>query len=229
MAAKLLFEAGSNTDSTDAGSDADSTDAGSNTEAACVDGSTPLHHACTRGYTEVVSLLLKWHARLDAEMLRRYTPLHSACANCHVEVVKKLLSAGARVSALTELGQTALHLVCLYGAGHASQHSVVRTLIKACIPVASTDNKGNSALHVACAKGSSSVVGGQNAAGSLPLTLAAESGSLSTVKAGATPTAVNKAGQTAVDLAMAHTGNMHKMLELLKDYAIIATLAPPTA
>ena len=49
-------------------------------------GWTPLHEACNHGHLEVVSLLLKHRAEVNARGMDGDTPLHDAAVNGHLEV-----------------------------------------------------------------------------------------------------------------------------------------------
>jgi ankyrin repeat protein len=81
-------------------------------------GRTPLHHACSGGHAEVVTVLLAAGAQIDAQdqvwtvemrfvltclLQSGRTPLHHACSEGHVEVVTVLLSAGAPIEAQTKV------------------------------------------------------------------------------------------------------------------------------
>ena len=54
---------------------------------------TPLHHACTRGWTEIIDLLLDYSADVNINTSdNQGTPLHMACDSGRLDVVKKLTS-----------------------------------------------------------------------------------------------------------------------------------------
>jgi ankyrin repeat protein len=71
---------------------------------------TPLHYAAAYGKTEMVELLIAYHANLNAQSQEEnhegYTALHYATAHNHVEVVKALIKAGADITILTNTGKS---------------------------------------------------------------------------------------------------------------------------
>jgi Ankyrin repeats (3 copies) len=65
------------------------------------DGHTPLQTAARHGHDEVVALLIRRGANLNAADGSGYTPLHLAAEGGHLDVVKRLVKAGAKVDAKT--------------------------------------------------------------------------------------------------------------------------------
>jgi hypothetical protein len=65
------------------------------------DGYTPLQTAARHGRGEVVALLIKKGADVNAADGYGYTPLHLAAEGGHLDVVKRLVTAGAKVGAKT--------------------------------------------------------------------------------------------------------------------------------
>ena len=61
-------------------------------------GSTPLHHAVDGGHTELVELLIKSGADVNARDLQRETPLHIAAQNGNREIAELLIKSGADVN-----------------------------------------------------------------------------------------------------------------------------------
>ncbi len=51
----------------------------------------PLHNACSYGHYEVVELLLKYNANVNAVDLWKFTPIHEAAAKGKYEICKLLL------------------------------------------------------------------------------------------------------------------------------------------
>jgi ankyrin repeat protein len=67
---------------------------------------TPVHTAALKGHAEVVTILLKAGAEVNAKVLENCTPLYYAAENGHAEVVKILLMAGADPRAADRAGKT---------------------------------------------------------------------------------------------------------------------------
>ena len=65
------------------------------------DGYTPLQTAARHGRDNVVALLIKKGADVNAADDYGYTPLHLAAEGGHIGVVKRLVRAGAKVDART--------------------------------------------------------------------------------------------------------------------------------
>ncbi len=57
---------------------------------------TPLHYAAASSNNEIIPLLLRGGADLNARTLRGITPLYMAARDGNAETVKLLLNAGAR-------------------------------------------------------------------------------------------------------------------------------------
>ncbi|CAF4621589.1 unnamed protein product [Rotaria sp. Silwood1] len=56
------------------------------------DGSTPLHVACERGFTDIVQLLINSQANINAKMNDGTTAIMLACQNGHLSVVQMLIA-----------------------------------------------------------------------------------------------------------------------------------------
>lgn len=65
---------------------------------------TPLHHAAHAGHVEIVELLLKVGAPIDAQALNRGTPLMRAIESSRSSCVDFLIKAGADVTAENSKG-----------------------------------------------------------------------------------------------------------------------------
>lgn len=72
------------------------------------DGNTTLHVAAKQGFLEIVQLLWKYGADLDARNRLNQTPLHLATANDHSDVVELLIEYGADINAADSNGKLAL-------------------------------------------------------------------------------------------------------------------------
>lgn len=71
---------------------------------------TCLHIACSRGYIEIVRLLLEYGANPNIRDCVSNLPIHLAIISSHVPVVTLLLEAGADIHSLDTNGKTVLHL-----------------------------------------------------------------------------------------------------------------------
>jgi ankyrin repeat protein len=76
------------------------------------DGSTPLHCATWKGHEDVVALLLKAGANVNAQNTNEHwgtTPLHAAAHANHAAIASLLIEQGADPSAKDLRGQTPIH------------------------------------------------------------------------------------------------------------------------
>lgn len=73
---------------------------------------TCLHHACFEGHADIVQLLLKHQAVVDAATVSGVTPLMRAILSCSPKCVALLLDAGANVDVTNKLGDylSSVHL-----------------------------------------------------------------------------------------------------------------------
>lgn len=69
---------------------------------------TPLMEAASAGHVEIIELLIRHGADVNAQSSTGNTPLMYACAGGHVEAVKVLLAHGANVEDHNENGHTPL-------------------------------------------------------------------------------------------------------------------------
>lgn len=88
---------------------------------------TPLQVAATKGYQDVVKLLLAAGADVNAKDGSR--PLHLAACKGHVEVAKLLLAAGANINAVTESGRAGGGWTPLSGAVGNNRKEMVKFLL----------------------------------------------------------------------------------------------------
>ncbi len=81
---------------------------GAGVNAAARDGSTALHYASARGYTNTARILIRGGADLDAKRRDGRTPLILAVAGKHADTARLLVDEGADVNARDDLLITAL-------------------------------------------------------------------------------------------------------------------------
>ncbi|XP_059146239.1 integrin-linked protein kinase homolog pat-4-like isoform X2 [Physella acuta] len=74
-----------------------------------------LHWAAREGRDNIVDMLIKRGARINATNMGDDTPIHLAAAHGHREVVLMLLHNKANVNAINEHGNTPLHYACFWG------------------------------------------------------------------------------------------------------------------
>eukprot|EP00435_Cladocopium_sp_Y103_P076078 s2_g75.t1 len=118
------------------------------------DGWTPLHLAAAGGRVEVVALLLKSGASVEATTDSGGTALHRAALLGHAAVVEQLISAGAKVDPANRDGYTALHRAAGEG-----QDAVVGQLISAGAKVDAADKDGETPYDLAKKWGHHEVMG----------------------------------------------------------------------
>ena len=108
------------------------------------EGQTPLHFAVKQHHTNIVALLLKFGADVNAQDDYHITPLHGAlegggCIHGHAsritETVQLLVNHGSSVQMRNKDGQTTLHLASLHG-----YPSIVALLLKLGADVDTRDN-----------------------------------------------------------------------------------------
>jgi ankyrin repeat protein len=76
-----------------------------------IDGSTPLHSACSAGQIDTASFLLSRGAVVDGHRRDGYSALHIAAERCDLALMKVLLAAGANVATKTADDCNILHLI----------------------------------------------------------------------------------------------------------------------
>jgi len=155
--------------------------AGAKVNARDAAGRTALHVACDQGEPAVpsapsyvgimrppsapdlVRLLLKHGAKVNAADAEGLTPLHMAARRGHPDLAKVLLDAGANADAKDKNGFTPLLVVagrgyCLTGQGIIAFTDVVRVLVEAGADVNCRDRYGSTPLHRACVQDPPEVV-----------------------------------------------------------------------
>ena len=96
-------------------------------------GWTPLHYAASSGHVEVIKLLLKHSAYIDAESPNKTTPLMMAAMYGNPQSVELLLEEGADASLKNDKGMTALDFADVAN-NQASAKLLVRHMIAQPIP-----------------------------------------------------------------------------------------------
>ena len=139
---------------------------------------TPLDYAVSRKNNALVELLLAKGARTGKE-LRAETDIHYAAANGYADAVKRFIENGGDVNAGDKGGYTALQYAAYNG-----YIEVVRVLVENKADVnASANKRKKSALHYAAQKGRKQIA-------------------LLLLDKGADINALDKAGRTALDIAL---------------------------
>ena len=112
---------------------------------------TPLHIACTKGYTDIVEYLIN-QCGCDKEAIdnKQVTPLFAACLKGQICTVKLLVSKfRCKVDARDDRGKTPLHMACSHGF-----QKIVEYLINDCgCSPEIKDNFQSTPLHSACLGG----------------------------------------------------------------------------
>jgi ankyrin repeat protein len=150
-------------------------------------GRTGMHMAAANGSVDIVKLLLRKNASVEART--RYvgeTPLILAAKYNHVAVVQLLIDHDAKIEAPDAFGYTAFHHAVLEGATE-----VVDTLISNGANIDTRGHYGRTPLHCAASKGDDELVE-------------------RLLKEGANPNEIDDSGQTA--LMLAQTGKVANIL-----------------
>jgi len=120
-------------------------------------GQTGLYVAASRGYPEIVRILVSRGANLNAECgaflkgisAYKRTPLHVASFNGELEVARVLLESGATVSPPDSLGRSPLHLASIHSSG-----DLIRLLLDHGAHPSALDDRDVTPLHCASIAGS---------------------------------------------------------------------------
>ncbi|KAH0579586.1 hypothetical protein H2248_002437 [Termitomyces sp. 'cryptogamus'] len=104
-------------------------------------GQNTLHIAVWHGWLNIVKLLLKYNADVDARNHWGETPLHLAASLGHLDIVGLLLKHNADVNARDQWGETPLHQTACVG-----HLDVVQFLFNHNADVHARNNKGKTPL-----------------------------------------------------------------------------------
>jgi ankyrin repeat protein len=196
-------------------------------------GLTPIHIAVQDDHEEIVDLLLKKGADVNARTSWEATPLHLVARQGSRALMDLLIMRGADVNAQTKDGDTPLHLAAANGRANQAYD-----LLEKGAKVNATNRFGNTPLLLAMGQSGSLIIealvkGGANlnfrtASGDTALHVAAQAGRVAVVSAlvekGADINARNQAGSSAL-YAVAAKGNKDVAELLVAKGADISLLA----
>ncbi|VAW58181.1 hypothetical protein MNBD_GAMMA11-1036 [hydrothermal vent metagenome] len=190
---------------------------------------TPLLMAAQEGYTQIVTVLLKANADVNAaEKTNGATPLHMAAENGHTQIVAILLKANADVNVAGIDGGTPIYIAAQNG-----HTQIVATLLKANADVNVAGKDGSSPLHMAAQNGHTQIitallkahakVNATMTSGITPLYMAAQNGHTKSVevllKSGADINAYRKTTGAAPLHISVYYGHTKTVVALLKGNA----------
>lgn len=115
-------------------------------------GNTPLHIACTNGWSDLVEFLLKLGAQVDERNNSGNTPLHLVCKRGYEEdirIITTLYRSGASLKSLNDSGNTPLHLACFPVFSNGSL-MIVRSLVAKGSSIHQQNLKGETPKDLAC-------------------------------------------------------------------------------
>lgn len=199
---------------------------------------TPLHHASSHGFKNIVELLLSYGASIDAKDNRDNTPLHEATFWGHYNIAQILVSHNASIGAQDDYGRTPLHYVIMYYDRYKSNDA--RTCIKlfsqskhdinlkdwsGLTPLNMASMQGNfKAIEVLLSHGAS--IDEPDRVGNTALHYASHRGDLESVKLllnqGANFTIKNNKCETALDIA-----NNEEIRTYIEEYQSVPDIKEP--
>jgi ankyrin repeat protein len=109
-------------------------------------GTSPLHVAAVFGHTEIVKLLLRNKADVNAKDKEGETPLLAALVNGHSDIGELLVNKGAKVDIKDKNGWTPLHFAASLG-----NEDLVRLLVEKGLDSKAKTSEGKTPLDLAIA------------------------------------------------------------------------------
>ena len=104
---------------------------------------TPLHTASQKGHLEIVKILIRLGANVNAKNEEDWTPLNSAAESGEFEVMKYLIEHGAKVNTKNYDGDTPLHSAACNG-----DIGVVKCLIEHGAKIDMKNESGDTPLNL---------------------------------------------------------------------------------
>ena len=111
-------------------------------------GYSSLHYTASRGYVEILKVLLKSNAKVHRTSTFLETPLFLACINGRANAVKLLKEAGANINIPNQEGKKAFHEACRRG--HVEVVEVILAVPRMKFDINGLSADGYAPLHVAC-------------------------------------------------------------------------------
>ena len=118
-----------------------------------LNGYTALHEACFSCNEEIVSLLLRRKANVNAKSYAGWSAVMIASFFGHAGILRLVLAYGAIVNMRDNSGSTAIHMACFYG-----EQSCVALLIRHAAQVDLENSKGQTPVDIARQKGLLSII-----------------------------------------------------------------------
>jgi hypothetical protein len=107
----------------------------------------PLHYASYKGHTDIVRILLKCGAEINAVDVEGKTPLLLACSESHEDTALLLMYKGANVLVRDRFGHQAMHVVSFRGNALLAKKILILSHYSV---MGNADRYGDTPLHLAC-------------------------------------------------------------------------------
>lgn len=112
-----------------------------------------MHAAGICGSVEIINILKKAGAKVDAPALGGKTPLHLAIQNGHLDAVQALVGMGANIKALNDADVSALHFAAAEGS-----KDIINYVLSKGVDINARNQNGKTPLHVAAEKNNIPVI-----------------------------------------------------------------------